>query len=89
MLEMNNSSLRPASFREGTHENLKTMLGFCKKYGVPVTTGSDAHVDVDAGNFCYVEEIIKECDFPEELVLTTNWEKLQLHLKCNKNSLKR
>lgn len=89
LLEMNNSSLRPASFREGTHENLKKMLEFCKKYEVPVTTGSDAHVDVDAGNFCYVEEIIKECDLPEELVLTTNWEKLQLHLKCNKNSLKR
>ena len=77
LLELNNSSLRPASFREGTHENALKMLEYCKQYEVPITTGSDAHVDVDAGNFCYVEELLKESNFPEELVMTTNWEKLR------------
>lgn len=89
LLELNNSSLRPASFRAGTHENLKKMLEYCKQYEVPVTTGSDAHVDVDAGNFCYVEEILRECEFPEELIVTTDWEKLKPYLNCYKNSLKR
>lgn len=87
LLELNNSSLRPASFRKGTHENLKEMLAYCKRYEVPVTTGSDAHVDVDAGNFCYVQEILKACDFPEELIVTTDWEKLKPYLNCYKNVL--
>lgn len=87
LLELNNSSLRPASFRKGTHENLKEMLAYCKRYEVPVTTGSDAHVDVDAGNFCYVQEILKAIDFPEELIVTTDWEKLKPYLNCYKNVL--
>lgn len=84
LLELNNSSLRPASFREGTHENLKILLELCKQYEVPVTTGSDAHVDADAGNFCYVKEMLEVCGFPEELIVTTDWEKLRPYLNCGK-----
>lgn len=80
LLELNNSSLRPASFREGTRENLLTMLELCQRYHVFVTTGSDAHIDVDAGNFCYVQELLESCHFPEELVVTTDLEKLKPYL---------
>ena len=77
LLELNNSSLRPASFREGGRENMKIMLDLCKQYDVMVTTGSDAHVDADAGKFCYVQELIDYCNFPEELIATTDLEKLK------------
>ncbi len=80
LLELNNSSLRPQSFRVGARENMLTMLDLCRQYEVPVTTGSDAHVDVDAGNFCYVQEILEYCKFPKELVLTTEWERLKGYL---------
>lgn len=80
LLELNNSSLRPQSFRVGTRENMLTMLDLCRQYEVPVTTGSDAHVDVDAGDFCYVQEILEYCNFPEELVLTTDLERLKPYL---------
>ena len=72
LLELNNSSLRPQSFRVGARENVLAMLDLCRQYEVPVTTGSDAHVDADAGNFCYVQEILEYCGFPEELVVTTD-----------------
>ena len=65
LLEVNNSSMRPASSREGTRENILTMLDLCKQYEVPVTTGSDAHVDADAGKFNYVSELFEYCGFPE------------------------
>lgn len=83
LLELNNSSLRPASFRENARENMLTMLELCRQYDVPVTTGSDAHVDAETGNFCFVQEILEYCDFPEELVATTNIELLHtcLHRK--------
>lgn len=84
LLELNNSSLRPQSSRKGTRENMLTMLDLCKQYGVPVTTGSDAHVNVDAGNFCRVEEVLKYCAFPEELVVTTDFEKLKPFLNLYK-----
>ncbi len=84
LLELNNSSLRPQSSRKGTRENMLTMLELCRQYEVPITTGSDAHVNVDAGNFTRVEEILKYCSFPEELVVTTDFEKLKPFLNLYK-----
>ena len=77
LLEVNNSSLRPENNRENAEENLRTMLSLCKKYGVFITTGTDSHLDLDAGKFDHVEKILQECDFPEELVVTTSLEKLR------------
>ena len=77
LLEINNSSMRPQSSRKGTRENILTMLDLCRQYEVPVTTGSDAHVDVDAGNFTNVREMLDYCNFPEELVITTDWDRLK------------
>lgn len=84
LLELNNSSLRPDSCRQGGYENMKTMLNLCKKYEVMVTTGSDAHIDNVVGKFDYVKSVLKECDFPEELVATTSIEKLKPYLNCFK-----
>lgn len=80
LLEVNNSSLRPQSSRKGTRENMLTMLELCKQYEVPVTTGSDAHVNVDAGNFTNVMEVLAACDFPEELVATLNMDLLRRYI---------
>ena len=40
-------------------------------------------VDVDAGNFTYVKEVLKFCDFPEELVVTTKFDVLKQYLNMN------
>lgn len=84
LLELNNSSLRPASFREGGRENMKIMLDLCKQYEVMITTGSDAHIDSDVGRFCYVQDVIDYCGFPEELIATTNIDRLKPYLNCFK-----
>ena len=57
------------------------LLRLCKKYGVFITTGSDSHIDTELGDFRYVYDVLEECDFPEELVVTTSYEKLVSHLK--------
>lgn len=82
LLELNNSSLRPQSSRVGTRENMLNLLDLCRQYEVPVTTGSDAHINVDAGNFKNVEEVIRYCNFPEELIVTTDFEKLKPYLNA-------
>lgn len=77
LLEVNNSSLREDNTRENARENLKIMLGYCKKYGVMVSTGSDSHVDIDVGGFDLALEALRENEFPEELVATTSLEKIR------------
>ena len=84
LLEINNSSMRPQSSRKGTRENILKMLELCMRYGVMITTGSDAHVDVDAGNFSNIREVLGSCGFPEELVATTDWEKLKPYLNLQR-----
>lgn len=77
LLEVNHSSMRTENRRENADENIRIMLEYCKKYQTPITTGSDAHIDLDAGKMKLVEDILRECDFPEELVVTTSLEKLK------------
>lgn len=86
LLEINNSSLRPGGFRKNTRENVLQMLELCKQYEVSVTTGSDAHIGVDAGNFEYVKEVLEYCKFPEELVVSTEFNKLKEFLNNYKES---
>ena len=81
LLEVNNSSLSPTSFREGTWDNVLTMLDLCKEHEVMVTTGSDAHIESDVGNFHHIKKVFKHCNFPEELVATTNINKLNKYLE--------
>lgn len=77
LLEINNSSLRPGSFRPNAAENDRKILELCKKHQVMITLGSDAHVDVDIAEYSVALKLIEEIDFPEELIVNTSVEKLQ------------
>jgi len=76
LLEVNNSSLSPYCYRMGVRENMLTMLDLCKQYDVFVTTGSDAHIEFDVGNFEQIKEIFRYCDFPQDLIVTRSLENL-------------
>ena len=80
ILEINNASLSPKSFRGDCREAYLEMLDYCRQYKVPVVMDSDAHVDVDAGNHRYAMALLEEADFPEELVLNTDLEKIKQYL---------
>lgn len=87
LLEVNNSSMRADNNRVNAVENIRIMLDFCKKYGVCITTGSDSHLDLDAGKLDLVEKILEECDFPEELVVTTSLDRLKPFINRFKQQL--
>ena len=80
-LEINNSSLKPRSFRVGAKENIKALLAACKKYEAKVIMGSDAHISFDVGNFIYSEEAIQLNDFPKELVINYNEDLIEQLIK--------
>lgn len=69
LLEVNNSSLSPNSFRDHARENYLKMLEWCKEFETPVVMDSDAHVDLDVGNHSLARELLKEAGFPEHLVV--------------------
>lgn len=73
LLEVNNTSLNPTSSRSGAEKNYKEMLKYCKKYNTRVIFGSDSHICYSIGRFENCEKLIKEVEFPEELVINY-WE---------------
>ncbi len=76
MIELNNSSLSPKSFRKNARETDIKIMNLCKKYRVPVIVGSDAHTEEDILNFEYADAVLQEVDFPIELIANTSAEKL-------------
>ena len=84
LLELNNSSLRPGGFRQNTKENAIEMLRCCKELGAKIVLGSDAHVDAFIADCTWSESVLREVDFPEELIVNTSIVKLKEALKRNK-----
>lgn len=76
LLEINASSLHPRTHRVNAHDNYLTMLEFCRRYSQPVIINSDAHCEADVGNHRLALELLKEIDFPGELVLNSSMERI-------------
>ncbi len=80
LLEVNNASLSASSVRAGGRENIETYLKLCKEMEVPIILGTDSHYSAYVGDFSNVEEVLKEMDFPEELIVNTSIEKLKKYI---------
>lgn len=72
LLEINNSSLKPTTFRQGAWENLGVMLKLCKEHEAKVVMGTDSHISYDIGKFTYCEKILNDNNFPTHLVINYN-----------------
>ena len=80
LLELNNASLSPNSARQGAKENDLVLLDYCKKKGVPILMGSDAHFFTQIRGHANAEALLKEVDFPEELIMNYFPDKLRKYL---------
>jgi putative hydrolase len=80
LLEVNNHSLSPRAPRADAKKNLLELIVLCKKQGVPVVS-SDAHICYQVGHFEYALALLKELEFPKELVANSSLEKLKGLLK--------
>lgn len=76
LLELNNSSLRHPAKGARSRENYLEMLELCQKYRVPVILGSDAHDPSGVGSLDGVLALLEETDFPRELVMNLDAQKL-------------
>lgn len=81
LLEINNSSLKPARNKPEARENNLTLLRLCKQYDVPVILGSDAHISFDIARYDYLSELINQTGFPEELIMNRDVNTFKNYLK--------
>ena len=81
---MNNNSMSPLNSRTNARENDLRILELCKKYEVPVVMGTDAHVSFMVGRFDQAMEVIREADFPRELVMNDSVEKFKRYLEAGR-----
>lgn len=80
MIEVNNSSLRPTSFRLNAAENYKRLLEECYKNNVYIIINSDSHIHTDIGEFEEALDLVKKLGYPKELIANSDIERLKNRL---------
>ena len=81
ILEMNEASLAPYSYRGDTRENCAEILRCCLKYQVPIVLSSDSHGKEHIGDFTYAAEFVHQSIFPESLILNNQIPRLKVFLQ--------
>jgi len=76
-IEINDSSLRPSTARKDCVHLVHVLAETAKKYKVPVVLNSDAHIWCNVGRLDAAEQVLKEVDYPEELILNYSEQGLQ------------
>lgn len=78
LVELNEGTF---SGRENSVPNCVKIMKICKKSGVPIIVDSDAHFSTRVGEFGNSLKLLKEIDFPEELVVNSSVERFNAYLK--------
>ena len=84
IVELNNNSMSPLNSRTNARENDRKILKLCKKYEVPVVMGTDAHVSFMVGDLDKALEVVREAEFPEELLMNDSVEKFKRYLEAGR-----
>lgn len=77
LVEINSHSFES---RKQNIPNCKAIALACKKHGVPLVVDSDAHFEAYVGKVNLAMEMLKEIDFPEELILNCSEQRLNDYL---------
>jgi putative hydrolase len=75
IIEINNQSLNPDSYRFNGSDCVLEMLHLCKKHNVSVLASSDAHFYTNVGSLERARDVILASGISEELVLNTSPER--------------
>lgn len=78
-MEINNCSFTTS--RPGSLENCTTIIKLCKKHNCKISIGSDAHFSSFLGEFNKSLQLIKETNFPKDLIINISIENLEKFLK--------
>ena len=85
ILEINNNSFL---IRKGSDENCRDIIRLCMKYDVPVIINSDAHHLWNVGKVDISQKVLREMDFPPEMILNTSFERIDTYIRRRKDEKK-
>lgn len=74
LVEINESSIIN---KKGARRNYPEIIKLCKKYEIPVVVDSDSHFCYNIGGVPNAMQMLDDLDFPEKLVLNSDWEKVR------------
>ena len=69
LLEINSSSMIPLRHKDVARPNNLEILRLCRQHDIPVILGSDAHISFSIADYRYALPLLRETDFPDELVM--------------------
>lgn len=84
LLEINNSSLNPVRGKASALRNNLEILRLCKRYEVPVILGSDAHISFAIADYGFIWPLLRETDFPDQLIMNYDADRFLRHLQAQK-----
>ena len=84
LVEINESSF---ACKRSPRRNVVELLKLCKKYEVPVVFDSDCHFCQLIGQTPKVAKIAEELDFPEKLIINSDWEKIREYVLAKRPNL--
>lgn len=73
LIEINNGSF---FIRKGSKPNCEWIANRCKELEIPIIIGSDTHFATDIGDFPYVDKVLDAIDFPDELIVNLDTNRL-------------
>lgn len=77
LVEINESSIIN---KKGSRKNSIEILKLCKKYEIPVVIDTDAHFCENIGKAPQAFELVRQTDFPTELIYNADFEKIRAHV---------
>ncbi len=82
LIEINAHSFfaRPSSI-----SNCREIALACKKHGTGICVDSDAHICYDLGQYSPALDMLRELEFPEELIINRNLDSLRTYLAPRKH----
>ena len=78
LVELNEGTFR---VRKKSLKNCAAIMRLCKRHEVRIIVDSDAHVSAHVGEFAQGEALLRELDFPEELVVNSSRERMLEYLR--------
>ncbi len=77
LVEINESTI----LWKNTRNNYIEIIKICKKYKIPVIINTDAHFCSIVGDVTESEKLIKELDFPDSLIINSDWDRLKEYIE--------
>ena len=87
LIELNEASVRPGSYRKNARQNAYQILSFCRRFRVPILVSSDAHIEAEILSHHYALQMLEDIQFPRDLIANISVEKTLGYLEARKKFL--